>query len=155
MLVQTVQKSTYLNEILKGSYMPIFSKSLGNMDEVTKKAYESMISELLKKDPKKLPNDRSCYWGWVKNPVWVNHAFNSISNNLVLIEVDIPEDKLLLSDFDKWNDKFINGSDINPFIEVKDIKESDRVQAVFWDIPLSSIKKISSFNTKKESLEDF
>lgn len=147
--LQTVQRRDVLEEIKSGVYKPDFRKSLGSDDDVCRDSYYCMLNALsLKTGRGWVKGKETCIWSWYQNPYYLNHL--NIENNvddLVVITFEIDEELVLLSDFDKWCNMFIDG-DMNAYsflFNRKEIKEEQCVQAVCWGIPKDGIISVESF----------
>lgn len=91
----------------------------------------------------------TCIWSWYCNAFLEHH--NNLryrGRNLYVITFEIDYSDVLLSDFDIWNERCINGLKSMPLVDICSIGSSDCIQAVSWSIPRNGILSV-------EKLEDF
>lgn len=121
MFLMTVQNEKVVKEIMKSKYKPCFWESkFAFQSERFLSAYNLIIEELhkkLKKQKGKTKYD-SCMWGWVNKPFidfHLKHLGKKSNKKLYAIFCNIPEKKMVFSDFDKYSD-YLDGKTVDSFM---------------------------------------
>ncbi len=151
MLVLTIQRYKHIQQIYHGSYVPDFTKSsFANLSPRYTRCYKTVLKRLAEKtDRYYIEGLDSCIWGWVRNP-YVDFHKKSISlpnkylrkqDRLYAMFCDVPEDEMVLTDYDKYCNYVEGNSDSMDFF-VKDFRQSECIQCSFWGIEPDNIKLI-------------
>jgi len=104
-------------------------------------AYPTMLKLLRAKEPSKL---KACLWAW-PTLKQANHCAKSTTlPNQSLITFNASEDKILITDFDKWHYQFYESIKRKPNMLIVD--SIDCAQVVLWEIRLDSVISIKPIN---------
>jgi len=146
-LLRSVQDRRSLESIINGTYKPDFNLSYGAFDEQCSKSYKYMLDELSRKTGKRYEFGKdTCMWAWYQNPFFRNHVnYQNFGVDLMVITFEIDEEDVVFSDFDDWCEQIIESWGIKPIVDLEGVQKDDCVQAVFWEIPVNSIKSIKPF----------
>lgn len=100
MLILTIQDLKHIEMVYSTGYTPdpLKSEYIFLSTRYTK-AYNLMMEKLYQKDPS--GKVESFFWGWVKNPYLPFYKWKNLSNK-VGVFLDIPEDKVVISDYDSY-----------------------------------------------------
>lgn len=158
----------YLENDLKESYF--YSNDIN-----FKRAYDWLIGQM----KKRLPNydGKNLLWLWTKKPDWNKKDcfwdIDDINKDFVLLEIDLPVEKVLLSDFSSWHFilnnwtiEFYDGENIdkveswNRIFYFKLLKEKgnycsdmDTIQGTTGKIPMKNIKIIDTIYVTESLLK--
>lgn len=157
MRVYTVQSADTVSKLYTLSYEPFMSKSnYGFMSIRSMMGYKKMLDELsLKTKRSYIYGIDNVMWGWVSNPypLLFTNVDKKGKDRLFVVVADIPEDEMVLSDYDKYCE-FLNGEKKVDFFDL----ESDCIQCCFWGIKPEQIEMvldlghISDMNTPLNNL---
>lgn len=146
MLVLTVQRYERIKQMYsKEGYTPDFTKSrYAFLSPNHTRGYGKILKELSRKTGKAFRYGvDSCMWGWVKSPYlkfFPTNEGKSEDDTLYALVVEVPDEELVLSDYDKFCD-YIDGGVHTEFI-INDIRDADCVQCSFWNIDTSKVQAI-------------
>ena len=141
MLVATVQR---YNHLVDSCYSPnILKNRFARMNKKCMKGYFEMFDMLSSEGGTKIRGVDSGYWCWVDNPylaLHVQYDSEEYAKRLFLCVYDVPEDKIVVSDYDKWCLYMDNKVDClgSCICSTKDIGTGRCLQGVCWDLDLES-----------------
>lgn len=153
MLVLTVQKYSVLRQVYsKEGYTPSFWKSTNAfLSPLYTKGYKIVLEELFWKTNAAFNfGEDSCIWGWVSNPFlgyYNNRVFDGQDDALYAVIVDVSEDDMVFTDYDKYVE-YIEGEsgDEGFFIDDAHAFGSKCVQCSFLNITPSNIEGIAGLD---------
>ena len=153
MMVLTVQKYKFLQEIYRGGYIPNISKSpYAYLTPRYTKGYSTILSELSKKTGRYyIEGIDSCRWGWVRNPFLGFYNFNrgkKLEDRLYAVFCNINEEDLVMSDYDKFM-QYIDGDVSKPDFMLDDFVKGECIQCSFWNLSCKDIFLIVDLDNVK------
>lgn len=154
MLVLTVQRNERIKQMFTEGYTPDFSKSrYAFLSPNHTRGYAEVLKELSKKTDKDFRYGvDSCFWGWVKNPYYDFYPSNegkSEEDTLFAIVLDVPDEELVLSDYDKFCNFIERGGDRNFIIDR--VEGADCIQCSFWNIDTSRVQAIINLDMLRKT----
>jgi hypothetical protein len=172
MILWTIQTEDVYQKLLQDKiYYCDINKSILCEEESFRTAYGWMSNQMKIKIPS---NVKYPIWAWhsrdgkYKKPDLRQSGHAARGTKLVCIEIDVPDNEVLLSDFDKWHfvlndfycgddeDLFYNLTEEQQKIEkekswnkIFDItEESEYIQATFWVLRLDQVRNVRHFISK-------
>lgn len=148
MVVLTVQRKAVARKIFQGSYKSDFLKSdivyLGGryLSEYSK--FNRSLNMICNR-PR---DDRELYWGWVYNP-FMDFFYNPEEYMGIFLEV--PDERVILSDYDIYTGFCNEDSDFSDYIVTsdKDMPRGSCIQCTFKDFSPENILKVVPFTALK------
>lgn len=156
MLVLTVQKYSILQQVYsKHGYFPNFEKSeCAFLSPKYTKGYQEILKSLSDKTCKDyVKGVDSCMWGWVKEPFlgfYPSNVGKSQKDRLYAVFCNIPEEDMVLSDYDKFCDYIEGYSNRKDFV-IDNIKDAECVQCSFWRLQPENIQIVMDIDNLKSS----
>lgn len=157
MKIFTLQHKNIIDIINReGTYSVSENRTLALNGEGFYNTYE-YIRKTMHNHIKDYPESQYPIWGWkkyennegsVKDISILYDGFYDNIKEMVYIELDIPDNEILLSDFDKYSELLICGiepsNDIIDLLDldILDVKDSEYIQATFKSIKKENIIKI-------------
>ena len=148
MLVLTIQKKEVIDKIYKGSYrVNMWKSEYAFASPRFTKGYNIIKSNLVRKTGSFMLTSDSCYWGWVCNPFYSFFDLKRMYNEYYAVFVDIPEEELVLSDYDKYTSFVLEESDSEDFM-VEEVLPGDTrcIQCSFKELNPEDIVFISDIS---------
>lgn len=157
MLVLTIQRKEILEKILNNSYNVNIWKSPYAFQSVRfTEGYSIILDKLQEKIGAPMLEGESCYWGWIKNP-YIDF-FAKDADDYVALFVDVPENQMVFSDYDKYTDYVLEESTDKDFILTSDkVRSSSCIQCSFWNLRPENIKlsvPLSMLNRDSKSVSE-
>lgn len=125
--------------IINPKYKPSLLKSYyACTDSKYMEGYKVMLDRLSKATGKHyIMGIDSCYWVWVEHPFFELHSLNT--GRFYVCIYDMPEDSIVLSDYDKWSSSLNMGT--IPLESCFDcsLGSNSCIQGVTWDLPWSNM----------------
>lgn len=145
MLLMTVQKKEIVEKIREGNYKANFWKSdYSCISPRYTKGYMAIKSALEGKLNVSLSESCSPMWAWVGYPYLDFHRLSGGDSKMVAMFIDIPENQIVFSDYDKYCRYIYDEGNIEDFIIPSisgiDLESSETcIQASFLKIEPSQI----------------
>ena len=147
MLILTFQRKELLGKIYSGSYSANIWKSAYAHSSIRfTKGYNKILKSISNKTELGLLPEDSCMWGWVSNP-YTKLFFPK--DSFVAIFMEIPESKLVYSDYDKFTDYIHGDSSNDDFIldDLTSVSEEGCIQCSFMSIKPENICLVTEIDT--------
>lgn len=150
MLFVTSQSESAIVQMSNGTYKPSILKSKYALESKVYASGYTLMNKYLSKSMGNSFNSHNCdgIWGFVKNPyISMLKAKGYYCNEKqVLLLVDIPSDRLLLSDYDIWSD-LVNSDEfsIDKFrnsLDVDMLRANSCIQAITRDLKWSDVRSV-------------
>lgn len=153
MMVLTVQRFKFLQQIYRGEYVPNISKSpYAYLSPRYTRGYDIVLSELSRKTGRYyMSGVDSCMWGWVRNPYIDFYTFNrgkSPEDKLYAVFCNVREEDMVMSDYDRFMD-YVNGDVNRPDFILDDFVKGECIQCSFWNLSSKNITLIVDLDNIK------
>lgn len=160
MMVLTIQRYKHIQKMYRNSYIPDFSKSrFAYLSPRYTKCYKTILKQLAEKtDRYYIDGLDTCMWGWVRNAyldfynksLFPSNKYLKKQDRYYAVFCDIPEDEMVLTDYDKYCD-YLEGNTNSLDFFVKDFSKSECIQCSFWDLSPDKIKLIIDVDNLKSN----
>lgn len=160
MLVLTVQRYKRIQQIYRNSYVPDFMQSrFATLSPRYTRCYKTILKRLAEKtDREYIDGLDTCMWGWVRNayldfynnPMYLSNKYLKKSEKFYAVFCDIPEDEMVLTDYDKYCE-YVEGKRNSTDFFVEDFTKSECIQCSFWNLSSDRIKLIIDMDNLKSN----
>ena len=174
MRLTTIQPAIILEIIEKnGEYVCEPTKSFiytdGEEDNYIREAYDWLVKIMRQRIPNSPENVAYPVWAWCNNPELEDDIYHAgeKGDKYVALTLEIPDDQVILSDFDEWSCAIVNapiwteeewelyeGEDENPsstwdrcLRKPGEFKTDDYIQATFWRLKKEYIVNILKYTS--------
>lgn len=160
MMVLTVQRYKRIQQMYRNSYNPDFSKSrFATLSPRYTRCYKTILKRLAEKtDRYYIDGLDTCMWGWVRNAyldfytksIFPSNKYLSKQDRYYAVFCDIPEEEMVLTDYDKYCN-YVEGISNNLDFFVEDFTKSECIQCSFWNLSPDRIRLIIDVDNLKSN----